>query len=75
MTPNTPVLVPSRTRPGELAESVILNVGPTVQTLPRQLWRDPRVEEYGRAVVIAAVPGMQLTPGEVVQIKILPRKN
>ena len=49
----------------------MLRVSPTIQELPPRLWRNPRVPDYGRAVVIAAAPGMRLTPGEVVNVKFL----
>jgi hypothetical protein len=51
-----------------------LRVGPTVQELPQRLWRNPRVPDYGRAVVIAAAPSMQLTPGEIVNVKFTPER-
>ncbi len=67
--PRTAVLVSSRNRGGTVAESVVLRVGPTVQALPQRLWRDPRLPDYGRAVVIAASPVMGLQPGERVNVK------
>jgi multidrug resistance efflux pump len=69
--PSTPVMVSTRGREGTVAESVVLRVGPTVQQLPERLWRNPRIPDYGRAIVIAAAPGMKLTPGERVNVKIL----
>jgi len=69
---NTSVVVSTRDAGGTVAESVVLRVGPTVQELPQRLWRNPRVPDYGRAVVIAAAPSMQLTPGEVVNVKFAP---
>jgi multidrug resistance efflux pump len=71
--PSTPVIVSSRGVGGTVAESVVLRVGPGVQELPPRLWRNPRVPDYGRAVVIAAAPGTRLTPGEIVNIKFLPQ--
>jgi multidrug resistance efflux pump len=68
---NTPVRVSSRARAGITAESVVIRISPTVDMLPQRLWRDPRVADYGRAVVIAAVPSMRLTPGEVVDVKFM----
>jgi multidrug resistance efflux pump len=68
---DTTVRVSSRFRPGTTAESVVIRVSPRVDQLPQRLWRDPRVADYGRAVIIAAVPSMRLTPGEVVDVKFM----
>jgi len=69
--PSTRVVVSTRGDGGTVAESVVLRVGPTIQEMPQRLWRNPRVPDYGRAVVVAAAPGMQLTPGEIVNVKLL----
>ena len=69
---STPVIVSSRSSGRTVAESVVLRVGPSIQPLPQRLWTDPRFPDYGRAVVIAATPAMNLTPGEIVNIKFLP---
>lgn len=69
--PNMPVVVSTRQVRGTVSDSVVLRVGPSVQQMPQRLWRDPRVPDYGRAVVVAAAPGMKLTPGELVNIEIL----
>jgi multidrug resistance efflux pump len=69
--PSTPVVVSTRGQGGTVSESVVIRVGPSIQELPPRLWRNPRRPDYGRAVVIAAVPGMRLTPGEVVNVKFL----
>jgi multidrug resistance efflux pump len=71
VTENTPVLVANRSAGGTVAESVVVRVSPAVQMLPQRLWRDPRVPDYGRAVVIAASPTMGLTPGQMVDVKVL----
>lgn len=68
---NTPVLVASMSRPGKVAESFVIRLGPDVEMLPQRLWREPTTPEYGRAVVIAAVPGLDLTPGELLSVKLL----
>jgi multidrug resistance efflux pump len=66
------VLVASRTQPDRVAESLIVRVGPAIQQLPQRLWRNPRVPDYGRPVVIAGVPALDLTPGELVEVRFLP---
>ena len=68
---NTPVMISSRSNPERVAESQIIRVGPTVQELPQRLWRDPRTPVYGRSVIIAGVQGLELTPGELVNIKLI----
>ena len=66
------VLVASRTEPGRVAESLVVRVGPSIQQLPQRLWRNPRVPDYGRPVVIAGVAALDLTPGELVEVRFLP---
>jgi multidrug resistance efflux pump len=69
---NTPVMVSSRDGSRTVAESVVLRISPSIQALPPRLWTNPRIPDYGRAVVIAATPAMHLTPGELVNVKFLP---
>ncbi len=66
------VLVASRTEAGRVAESLVVRVGPSIQQLPQRLWRNPRIPDYGRPVVIAGVPALDLTPGELVEVRFLP---
>ncbi|MEE8411777.1 MAG: hypothetical protein V3S47_04695, partial [Acidobacteriota bacterium] len=68
-----PVRLVSRTRPGIVADSVVLRVSPDIQMLPQRLWRNPQVADYGRAVVIAPQPAMKLTPGETIEVRFDPR--
>lgn len=68
---NAPVLVASRRQPDKVAESIVIRLGPDVEMLPQRLWRSPATPEYGRAVVIAAVPGLELTPGELLTVRVL----
>jgi multidrug resistance efflux pump len=53
------------------AESLVLRIGPTFQPKPQRLWRDPRFPDYGRAIVIAGVPALDLVPGELVSVRFL----
>jgi multidrug resistance efflux pump len=69
--PSTRAIVSTRGTNGTVAETVVLRVGPTIQELPPRLWRNPRIPDYGRAVVVAAAPGMHLTPGELVNVKLI----
>jgi multidrug resistance efflux pump len=70
----TPVLVTRRVVPRAASESVVVSVGESVQQLPPRLWRDPRVPDYGRAVVVAPVRELNLTSGELVDVKMLPSR-
>ena len=64
-------LISSRSHPERVAETQVVRVGPTVQELPQRLWRDPRTPAYGRSVIIAGVQGLELTPGELVNVKLI----
>jgi multidrug resistance efflux pump len=72
---DTPVLVSSRLGGDGAAESVVTNVSPSIEMLPQRLWRDPRFPDYGRPVMIATVPGLELIPGEVVDIRFLSARD
>ncbi len=67
---NTPVLVASLSRPETVAESFVIRVAPDIELMPERMWRAPSQPEYGRAVVIAAVPSLNLTPGELLDIRL-----
>jgi multidrug resistance efflux pump len=64
----TPVVLHSRTS-GISGESVVLRVAESIQPLPLRLWRDARTPAYGRAIVIAPVPAMDLAPGELLDVR------
>lgn len=67
------VSVSRRGVPRDVARSTVVSVGDSVQPLPQRLWRDPRVPGYGRAVVVASVPALNLSPGEVVDVALARR--
>jgi HlyD family secretion protein len=69
----TRALVSSRRRPDRTAESLVLRDSRAVVTLPQRLWRDPRAPEFGRPVVLASVPALELVPGELVAVRFLNR--
>lgn len=35
------------------------------------MWRDPGIPEYGRPFVVAGVPALKLTPGVMVEIRVI----
>ncbi|MCP4093314.1 MAG: biotin/lipoyl-binding protein [Planctomycetes bacterium] len=55
---------------GEVAEAIVTVMSPTIEELPRPLWRDPAVPEYGRAAGLSAVQGLHLVPGEPVRVSL-----
>ena len=54
----------------EVAESFVVRVAPDIELLPERMWRAPAQPEYGRAIVIAAVPSLHLTPGELLDVRL-----
>ncbi len=66
------VEVSARQRPERVAPSVVTRVGPTIEQLPERLWRMPGRPEFGRPLLIEGPSGLELTPGELVAIR-LPR--
>ncbi|MCU0253057.1 MAG: HlyD family efflux transporter periplasmic adaptor subunit [Acidobacteria bacterium] len=64
------VRVARRADPSRAADSVVARVGSTVELMPNQLWRDPRVPEYGLPISIPAPSALALTPGEGVLIRV-----
>ena len=44
-------------------------MGNGFEMMPERLWRQPATPQYGRAVVIAAVPGLELLPGELINVR------
>jgi multidrug resistance efflux pump len=55
----------------QIVRSQILRVGPTMEQMPQQLWRNPNIPEWGRPFMIKAPPQMQLIVGERVGIRTL----
>jgi multidrug resistance efflux pump len=64
------VRVARRAEPSRAADSVVTRVGSSVELMPSQLWRDPRVPEYGLPISIPAPSALALTPGEGVLIRV-----
>ncbi len=64
-----PVQLVKNGDPVQIANSQVARLGPDVELIPQQLWRDPRAEEWGRAVYIKIPPNLKLVPGEAVGIR------
>jgi hypothetical protein len=59
-----------RTRtPLQVAQSEIGPIGPTIELMPQRLWRSPNFPLWGRPVLIGIPPGLELVPGELVEIR------
>lgn len=68
-TANMPVDVRVR-RPGAVyMRTRVERVGPVFEPVPSQQLRNPRMPEWGLPVRIAMPPGMQVRPGELVEVR------
>jgi multidrug resistance efflux pump len=71
ITVRSQVAAARRGDPSLVAESIITRVGPSIEQMPQRMWRDPGIPEYGLPFVVAAVPALKLTPGEIVEIRVI----
>lgn len=55
--------------PGQIVNSQVVSLGPNVELMPERLWRNPNVQQWGRAVVIKNPPDLKLLPGQTVGIR------
>jgi len=55
----------------QIGRSQILRVGPTIEQMPQQLWRNPAVPQWGRPFLVKIPPGMALVIGERIGIRRL----
>jgi len=58
-------------RPTQIANSQVVRLGPVMEPMPQQLWRNSNFPQWGRPVLIKIPPGLKLLPGEKVGIKRL----
>jgi multidrug resistance efflux pump len=61
-----------RARNGRRAASAIGSVGPAFEQIPPHHLRDPKLVEWGIPVLIDVPNGLQLQPGEPVDIRFIP---
>ncbi len=66
---NTTVELVKQRIPAQIARGHITAVGPAIELMPEQLWRNSAIPQWGRPVVIAIPPGMNLITGETVGIR------
>ena len=57
--------------PEQKAQCEVTYVGPTIELMPEQLWRNSAVPQWGRPIVIEIPEGMELVAGEMVGIRTL----
>lgn len=57
------------TEPVQIANSQVTRLGPTMELMPQQLWRNPNIAQWGRPILIKIPPGLKLIPGEMVGIR------
>ncbi len=53
----------------QFEQSEVMFVGPTVEQIPAQLWRNPNVPQWGRPFLIKAPVEMKLVAGEKVGVR------
>ena len=63
------VLLSSATQPERTIESTVIRVAPDVREVPRRLWLDPAIPEFGRIALVRGTPALGLTPGERVLVR------
>jgi len=65
----TAVKLIKNTQPAQIAGSQVVKLGPVMEQMPQQLWRNPNIAQWGRPVLIKIPPGLKLIPGETVGIR------
>jgi multidrug resistance efflux pump len=58
-----------KTVPAKMAQSQVISVSPIVEQLPPRLWVNPNMPQWGLPFVIRIPEGMELTSGEIVNIR------
>lgn len=67
----SPVEIVKNRPPEQKARCEVTYVGPTMELMPEQLWRNPAVPQWGRPIVIEIPDRLELIPGELVGIRTL----
>jgi multidrug resistance efflux pump len=66
---NMTVEIVKATEPMQVAPSTVTYVGPMMEQMPPQLWRNPNVPQWGRPFKVELPPDMAVVPGEAVGIR------
>ncbi len=67
----TPVEIVKNRPLEQKARCEVTYVGPTMELMPEQLWRNPAIPQWGRPIIIEIPEGMELVAGEMVGIRTL----
>lgn len=67
----TPVEIVKSRPPEQKARCEVNYIGPTLELMPEQLWRNPAVPQWGRPIVIRIPEGLELVAGELVGVRTL----
>ncbi len=67
----TPVEIVKSRPPEQKARCEVDYIGPTLELMPEQLWRNPAVPQWGQPIVIRIPVGLELFAGELVGIRAL----
>ena len=68
---NTPVEIIKSREPAQKARCEVTYIGPTMELMPEQLWRNPVIPQWGRPVVIKIPERLELVSGELVGVRTL----
>jgi multidrug resistance efflux pump len=68
---NTQVEIVKSRPPEQKARCEVNYVGPALELMPEQLWRNPAVPQWGQPIVIRIPEGLELVAGELVGIRAL----
>ncbi len=69
ITEMTQVEVVKMTTPRKIFRSRVMSVGPVIEEMPRQLWKNPAMPQWGRPARIAVPPDAGLLGNEIVGIR------
>jgi multidrug resistance efflux pump len=67
----TPVEIIKSRPPEQKAQCEVEYIGPALELMPEQLWRNPTIPQWGQPIVIRIPEGMELIAGELVGIRAL----
>ena len=55
--------------PAQIAKAQVVSVGPVMELMPEQLWRNPNIPQWGLPLLIKVPQGLNVIPGEVVGVR------
>jgi len=66
-----PVEIVKSRPPEQKARCEVDYIGPTLELMPEQLWRNPAVPQWGRPIIIRIPEALELVAGELVGVRTL----